>query len=453
MTAGDLPEELMIDILTRLPVKTLVRFECIHKSWKSLIKSSDFVITHSQNPKNRTHGSIFVAYYDHDSGNVFSSLFFRSIAPNSFDVRADLVIPSIIKQRYTIRSSCNGLVCLCNYDPCSIVLYNPCLNQCKILPTSNLYHNQVMSLSELFGFGYDSTNNDYKVVRELRTWDYVPRRITQVYSLRSNSWRKLGSNIIPDDIRLCGGIGFGSDCLFNGAIHRLAYYPRNNHAGKIVSFDVCNEEFHMFSRPNLKGCDDNLKISVSGDLLSIFDLVRHVERVCCDIWVMKEYGVEDSWILLHSIKLFCPRPYNGFSFLGLGMNGEFILDKGLKQGHHELLVYNKHEILIKTIKVEHLSYCAFGCIESLVSLDQRQPMIHPESKLPRDSSLPRPKATNDTSRIQITFGLMIVTFYILWIVGRVVDRPKYDEAIKTIVLAASDKALYPVPLCSKGGAS
>ncbi|OMO81093.1 hypothetical protein COLO4_23769 [Corchorus olitorius] len=349
MTAGCLPEELMMDILTRLPVKSLVRFECIHKSWNSLIKSFDFVITHSQNPKNRTHGSIFVAYYDHDSGNMF----FRSLAPNSFDVRADLVIPSIIKQQYMIRSSCNGLLCLCNYDPCRILLYNPCLNQYKILPTSNLYH---MTLSELFGFGYDSTNNDYKVVRELLSWDWeqVPRRITEVYSLRRNSWRKLGSNIIPDDIRLCGGIGFVSDSLFNGAIHRLAYYSRNNNrAGMIVSFDVCNEEFHMFSRPNLKGCNADLKISVNRDLLSIFDLAFQVrDEVCCDIWVMKEYGVEDSWY------------------------------------------------------------------EDVSDDDEEG----------RGYSLPGPDLP---SRYRVT---------------------NY-EAIKTIVLAASDKALYPVPLCSKGGAS
>lgn len=41
-----LPNEVLVDILVRVPVKSLLRFRCVSKKWNSLISSPAFINTH-----------------------------------------------------------------------------------------------------------------------------------------------------------------------------------------------------------------------------------------------------------------------------------------------------------------------------------------------------------------------------------------------------------------------
>lgn len=44
-----LPSEVMINILSKLPVHMVLRTKCVFKSWPNLIKSPEFVKRHIQN--------------------------------------------------------------------------------------------------------------------------------------------------------------------------------------------------------------------------------------------------------------------------------------------------------------------------------------------------------------------------------------------------------------------
>ena len=53
----DLPDEVVLDILARLPVKSLLRFRCVCKPWYSSIANPNFITTHLLN-HNHHHGYV-----------------------------------------------------------------------------------------------------------------------------------------------------------------------------------------------------------------------------------------------------------------------------------------------------------------------------------------------------------------------------------------------------------
>ncbi|XP_026420340.1 F-box/kelch-repeat protein At3g06240-like [Papaver somniferum] len=84
---------------------------------------------------------------------------------------------------------CNGLVLLRHINGFMshlLILWNPTTNECKKLPDPATEEKvRLMELVE-YGIGYDHQIEDFKVVRIA-----VDRCEVHVYTLKSNSWRKL----------------------------------------------------------------------------------------------------------------------------------------------------------------------------------------------------------------------------------------------------------------------
>ena len=51
----DLPDEIVLDILSKLPVKSLLRFRCVCKPWYSSIANPKFISTHLLNHNHHHH--------------------------------------------------------------------------------------------------------------------------------------------------------------------------------------------------------------------------------------------------------------------------------------------------------------------------------------------------------------------------------------------------------------
>ncbi|GMN36496.1 hypothetical protein TIFTF001_006070 [Ficus carica] len=45
---ANFPPEIITDIICRLPVKDLLRYRCVSKSWRSMIDGPDFIKLHSK---------------------------------------------------------------------------------------------------------------------------------------------------------------------------------------------------------------------------------------------------------------------------------------------------------------------------------------------------------------------------------------------------------------------
>ncbi|CAJ2637875.1 unnamed protein product [Trifolium pratense] len=165
-----LPEK--IRILLRLPVRSLLEYKCICKSWKTLISDPKFA-------KRQLHIlMVNPSIYQH----IFSSRFFdspRKIV--SFPVKPLLENPIkpiefCMENRFFIFGSCNELLCLFDFDEGYVQLWNPSIRfKSKKSPTLDSCNKRM--LVPYHGFGYDHINDKYKLL----VASYDSGKLTDLY--------------------------------------------------------------------------------------------------------------------------------------------------------------------------------------------------------------------------------------------------------------------------------
>ncbi|TXG64736.1 hypothetical protein EZV62_011730 [Acer yangbiense] len=364
----DLPPELIVNILSRLSVKSLCRFRCVSKLWLALINHPRFVkmhLAHTQREK------LFMSAGD---SNFFysrkASLYSIDLESISYDVNkvdavkidiaafiSDLDIAAfelnhLVKwHTWCIISSSNGLLCfrLGKY----FWLYNPSTRERKQVPDFNFPKH----MDSGFGFSYVDSIDDYKLVILHR-----PGNIVDIYSLRKNSWTSIQHDF-------CIGYGFFRQLGFplNGAIHWDSYYVDydlnpDTFDRVIIAFDLVEENFKTLQLPEFFGLGQFFGLFKG--YLSFFDRNKDTYR----FWVMKEYGVVASWTIILTVNSPCfLRP---LCYLKNSNTMMLNRDYGYNQ---ELVFYNPKCLKFKKIEVNgsrefyvnsHIEY-----VESLVSLN------------------------------------------------------------------------------------
>ncbi|KAG4941562.1 hypothetical protein JHK87_045433 [Glycine soja] len=183
-----LPQELIIEILLRLPVKSLVRFKCVCKLWLSLISDPHFAISHFEQAAIHNERLVLLA----PCAREFRSIDFNaSLHDNS--ASAALKLDFLPPKPYYVRilGSCRGFVLL---DCCqSLHVWNPSTGVHKQVPRSPIVSDMdVRFFTFLYGFGYDPSTHDYLVVQASNnpsSDDYATR--VEFFSLGANAWKEI----------------------------------------------------------------------------------------------------------------------------------------------------------------------------------------------------------------------------------------------------------------------
>ncbi|XP_050210952.1 F-box/kelch-repeat protein At3g23880-like [Mercurialis annua] len=156
-------QEILIEILKRLPVRSLLKFRCVSKSWNSLISSSNFI---SSQVNHSTGRSTNIKSYSFVKQNSVLDCKEQFILYNDGDDDEDFTIhreldefPYKDQEYFVIIGSCNGLICLSDSRYVRFYLWNPIINKCLTISS--------LDSSLVVGFGYDCKKNDYKVVKIL----------------------------------------------------------------------------------------------------------------------------------------------------------------------------------------------------------------------------------------------------------------------------------------------
>lgn len=311
-TNNHIPENVVFNIVAWLPVKSVIRFRCVCKSWDSFIISPYFISTHLNNNNSKYHGCFIRVPESFGKKGKVCEVF----CDRTYYIISEYPVPSGFDRFYVgstsagngIVGSCNGLLCIPHYKGFCvdvIYLYNPVLRKFKKLPDSSFRKRYDWVAA---GFGYQSKTNDYKVIRVCCLVGFtklgkpkMKRKYAEVYTLSSNSWRRVEISLRPN-VRLHGNNRISHAIFACGALHWLVdfieYEDELQCETKILTFDVYNEKFRDIALPD--GGRRTQHIAAFRGKLA-FITVNYYDRYIT-MWVMEEYGdVHESWNKLFSL--------------------------------------------------------------------------------------------------------------------------------------------------------
>ncbi|KAF6176029.1 hypothetical protein GIB67_032652 [Kingdonia uniflora] len=346
-----LSQDIIDDILIRLPLKSLVRCKYVSKPWYRLISDPRFVKLHLQLAKQpkimiQTGADSFSSLDFVD--NVVNEKWEQDLIVNYYEPFGDKLYP------IDIACSWDGLILMRSNE--ITFLWNPATREYKKLPR-HCFHGDYTAY---LGFGYDEISKDYKVVNLVckRNQDCIHK--VHIYSMQKKSWRRIKMTAEYGVMKVYFRYSeFGVS--LNGILHWKAYKPSSS-VETILSFDLRDEKFREVSFHGVMTREWIVGVLKGSLCVLEFELEPYTRLVESVVWVMKDYGVNESWN-----KLFCIEPHR-YDIYGIDMKMLHTSNDGevlLKTSNRNLVLYN-----IKDKKSKELRLSVYGMesyVESLIS--------------------------------------------------------------------------------------
>jgi F-box interacting protein len=312
-----LPHDMMLEVLLRLPIKSILRFSAVCRSWAALFSSKDFCSLHLATYKvpppapkllvvspTSKLGSSAVHLYS-SSGRRDDLLFtLDSARHNSVEV----VMPS----------PCCGLTLLFDAVARAYYVCNAATRAITCLPP----HRDPGHVSTA-GLGYDAQIKEYKVVRLINGYSYEKEMLRcDVYTPGAGGWRPATGRVPFIWSKFAysavdhANMNKIPPVFANGFLHWLinpSLLIRRPRAA-IIYFSVTKETFGCVRSPPFWGPRENKRpwSQSEGEHLVVMDdqvcIVRNLRDGtprgrALEIWGLLDYGSGD-WSLNHRINLF-----------------------------------------------------------------------------------------------------------------------------------------------------
>lgn len=343
----DIPEEIVVDIRSRLPLQSLPRFACVSKQWHSWI--SDFLAE-------RIGGKMALVQSTLTSGTVT----FHSIDKESHVKRVgrpwDKKIPW--SKNPTIIGSCNGLLLMAVHD--DLFLWNPLTK----------YFKKVLSYAPLgddgfriaSGLCYDSSTNEYKAVMVFSHENQDSNgQFAVVGSFRSNNWRRVCFPYHFDRVK--------SGPVVNEHLHW--HFPELS--PRIIYFNIQTNEFKELPMPEpsryLWSWNRIMGLGVLDGFLS-FVRPENSSNTNLEVLAMKEFGIIESWTTMFIISTSASRVLgNNLVPFGYTKCGEVLMKVPDGEMGCVIIAYNPLDSSHRKISIQdHCDYVnAFMYEETLVT--------------------------------------------------------------------------------------
>ncbi|KAF1882420.1 hypothetical protein Lal_00039068 [Lupinus albus] len=294
---GNMAYDIMINILKRLPVKSLFRFKCVSKDWFNLFNSPYFISLHLQ------HSTLLLLFQRIPLSNLNHSQ--SSSSSSSCLIGQDFKVhnPQFIDFAVTdkVIGSCNGLLCVKHTNNNHMLsISNPATREIRQVP--EILHD--IKSFYYFGFGFSPIANDYKVVRisvpdEDRILDLDDIRVSraEVYSLTSGAWREIDATILQTLYLMSNSV------TVNGVMFWQAF-ATDPDAEFVVSFDISSEMFTLLKGPpsppsTLLTHSHTNVLAVHNNKLAMFHYFINgsFESSSIELWVLEA----ERWVKQYSV--------------------------------------------------------------------------------------------------------------------------------------------------------
>ncbi|PRQ26468.1 putative galactose oxidase/kelch, beta-propeller, F-box associated interaction [Rosa chinensis] len=228
---------------------------------------------------------------------------------------------------------CNGLLLLHNrYHDLDLAIWNPTIQKFKRIPFAPIeLPAGTQRTHTMYGFGYDQSSSDYKIVR--------------IVESESNLWKKIQSFPYTGN----SSHFYAPAVPLNGAIHWLVTDNSHSQSVRVIALDLSKETFNEFSTP-FADVEGGIGLEVLGGSLCI--CLNHF-KTSNEVWKMKEYGVAESWVHFYTVEWkVVKKAFEYCTTLVLSKIGERVLlhnDSNLTKGF--LFWYNFETNIGKVVRI------------------------------------------------------------------------------------------------------
>ncbi|CAF1933136.1 putative F-box protein At2g02030 [Brassica napus] len=263
----EIPNDVMEEIVMKLPVRSIMRFQAVSKHWESVIKTRDFGARHMAHQRNKDPKLMFVSYgFDHIRFEQ------RDLETTSLEERLCFEIEEI-NGPIEISECCDGLVCFYCLTQAVRVINTATETLLPPLPLANFQRlhkdhpdpdleRDVMVEDDgavpvpfisftMFGFGKDNVTGRYKIVWLYNiypaTLNKKKKTRCEVFDLEERRWRFVTTRPLDHHQILSNQ---RPPCA-NGLLYWLTGdeqgYPSTQ--TKLIVFDIHTEMFQVTSTP------------------------------------------------------------------------------------------------------------------------------------------------------------------------------------------------------------
>ncbi|KAJ8564710.1 hypothetical protein K7X08_001170 [Anisodus acutangulus] len=223
-----LPVDVIVEILLRIPVKSLLRFRAVSKPWYGFLSSYDFIQMHKTTPVKADEeiddGVEVYKIGDFDDADLYS-------------VSVDLPFPSSPDDEVWIVGSCNGLLCIHFNKSSSIILWNPATRKYRFLECPDCVSFYSDPFFPYIMLGFVPETDDYKVVKVPSSSRKDSNAKVWVYILNSDSWEEMGAvlhGLLPKGADLSTIHVTPEDDFSYASLEAVEYYLKWRSLGSLV---------------------------------------------------------------------------------------------------------------------------------------------------------------------------------------------------------------------------
>ncbi|KAL3523212.1 hypothetical protein ACH5RR_016046 [Cinchona calisaya] len=276
-----IPHDIMVQVLARIPAKSLMRFMCVCKLWNSTIRDPKFAELHRQCSHTRLDGNYFITFWYYEGKIIITS---KDHQGRGVDIPIKLKLKQSLfsYSSFYVHQPLDGLVCIDFHDPkYRTFVLNLATCQAVRLPKSTFRREYWKHSCHYLCF--DPVSKEYKVLNLCeKIYDDFSSRC-EIYTLGTDSTSRRKLQVIPPKRLVDAKASVSSSC--NGAIYWMTFDGRKSF---LVVFDVSNEIFRVvrFSEPI-----NSRHLAEVGGRLSTLKWTRDYGDKNCrvSLWFLEEY--------------------------------------------------------------------------------------------------------------------------------------------------------------------